>query len=185
VGCYLNRGQDLAPDFYRAVQFDRILYRPDVVAESFRIALGPGQPPASSSLANATFRIAQLREIAPPRLRLLLAALEGLADGRPRATLRLDGERNALAIKDYAVFVNGIPVTERERLLSGGDVERFRARVGIDRSAGGRIRWRRSAESRWGRRNVTSKCRRRSFVPGCATSMCSPIGVNTFRISAT
>ncbi|HSL20321.1 MAG TPA: caspase family protein [Vicinamibacterales bacterium] len=133
VGWHLNRGRDLAPDFYRAVQFDRILYRPDVVADSFRLALEPGESPASSSLANATFRIAQLREIAPPRLRLLLAAIEGLTDGRPRARLRLDGEKNALAIKDYAVFVNGVPVTPSgERLLSGGDVERFSRTVEID-----------------------------------------------------
>ena len=133
VGWHLNRGRDLAPDFYRAVQFDRILYRPDVVAGAFRLALEPGQPPVSSSLAEATFRISRLREIAPPRLRLLLAAIEGLTDGRPRATLRLEGERNALAIKDYAVFVNGIPVTPSgERLLSGGDAERFSRTLEID-----------------------------------------------------
>lgn len=136
VGWHLNRGRDLAPDFYRAVQFDRILYRPDVVADSFRLAMGPGQVTASSSLSNATFRIAQLREIAPPRLRLLLAAIDGLAEGRPRATLRLEGERNALAMRDYAVFVNGIPVTPSgERLLSGGDGERFSRTVEIDLAA--------------------------------------------------
>ena len=133
IGWHLNRGRDLAPDFYRAVQFDRILYRPDVVADSFRVAQGVGQPAASTSLANATFRIGQLRDVAPPRLKLLLEAIEGLSDGRPRAKLRLEGERNALAIKDYAVFVNGIPVTPgAERLLTGGDVERFSRTVEID-----------------------------------------------------
>lgn len=136
IGWHLNRGRDLAPDFYRAVQFDRILYRPDVVADRFRAALGPGQPPASLSLADATFRIAELREIAPPRLRLLLQAIEGGADGHPRATLQLDGERNALAIQDYAVFVNGIPVTpSAERVLSGSEAERFSRTVEIDLTA--------------------------------------------------
>ena len=38
VGWHLNRGKDQAPDFYRAVQFDRILYRPDRVADAFRQA---------------------------------------------------------------------------------------------------------------------------------------------------
>jgi WD40 repeat protein len=132
VGWHLNRGRDLAPDFYRAVQFDRILYRPDVVADAFRTAI-PGASPAPSPPANATFQIGQLRDIAPPRLKLLLASIEGLTDGRPRATLRLEGEKNALGIKDYAVFVNGIPVTpSRERLLSGDEVERFSRTVEID-----------------------------------------------------
>jgi WD40 repeat protein len=131
VGWHLNRGRDLAPDFYRAVQFDRILYRPDVVADAFRQA--SGRLAAATSTSDATFQISQLRHIAPPRLRLVPAGLQGLADGRPRATLRLDGEQNELAIKDYAVFVNGVPVTpSRERSLSGGDAERFSRTVEID-----------------------------------------------------
>ena len=43
VGWHLNRGIDRTPDFYRAVQFDRILYRPDKVAESW------GSPHTSTS----------------------------------------------------------------------------------------------------------------------------------------
>src|SRR5262249_36815953 len=81
----------------------------------------------------ATFKISQLRSIAPPRLRLVPAALQDLADRRPRATLRLEGEKTELAIKDYAIFVNGIPVTpSRERVLSGGDTEKFARTVEID-----------------------------------------------------
>jgi hypothetical protein len=87
-------------------------------------------------IADATFKIDQLRQIAPPRLKLLAQPLQGLAEGRPRVTLRLEGEKNALAIKDYAVFVNGIPVTpSRERTLSGGDADRFVRTVDIDLSA--------------------------------------------------
>ncbi|HUR35887.1 MAG TPA: caspase family protein [Vicinamibacterales bacterium] len=133
IGWHLNRGKDLAPDFYRAVQFDRILYRPDVFSETFRLALANGPVAPAAAVADATFKIDQLRQIAPPRLKLLPPALQGLAEGRPRATFRLEGEKNALAIKDYAVFVNGVPITpSRERTLSGGDADRFSRTVEID-----------------------------------------------------
>jgi WD40 repeat protein len=133
VGWHLNRGKDLAPDFYRAVQFDRILYRPDVVADTFRQALAtPAQLVASAAANDATFKISQLRGIAPPRLRLVSAG-DGSAGQQPRATLRLEGEKTELAIKDYAVFVNGIPVTpSKDRALSGSDADRFARTVEVD-----------------------------------------------------
>ena len=133
VGWHLNRGKDLAPDFYRAVQFDRILYRPDVVSRTFRLALASGPEVPGPPADDATFTIDQLRRIAPPRLKLLPPSLVGVAEGRPRAAFRLEGEANALAIKDYAVFVNGVPVTpSRERVLSGSDTSRFARTVEID-----------------------------------------------------
>jgi WD40 repeat protein len=131
IGWHLNRGRDLTPDFYRAVQFDRILYRPDVVAVAFREA--SDQSPAGPALAGATFQIAQLRGIAPPRLKLVPAGLDGLDAGRPRATFRLEAEKNALDIQDYTVFVNDVPITpSKERTLSGADAERFSRMVEID-----------------------------------------------------
>ena len=133
IGWHLNRGKDLAPDFYRAVQFDRILYRPDVVAASVRQVMAAQQAAAVPPASDATFTIAQLRGIAPPRLRLVAAGLQGLAERRPRATVRLEGEKTALAIRDYAIFVNGIPVTpSKERALSGDDAARFARTVEID-----------------------------------------------------
>jgi hypothetical protein len=60
-------------------------------------------------------------------------AYKGLAEGRPRAALRLEGQKNALAIKDYAIFVNGIPVTpSADRLLSGTDTDKFSRTVEVD-----------------------------------------------------
>jgi WD40 repeat protein len=133
IGWHFNRSKDLTPDFYRAVQFDRILYRPDVVAAAFRQALATGPAAAAPAIADATFKIDQLRGIAPPRLKLVTQPLQGLAEGRPRITLRLEGEKNALAIKDYAIFVNGIPVTpNKERALAGADADRFARTVEID-----------------------------------------------------
>jgi len=133
VGWHLNRGRDFTPDFYRAVQFDRILYRPDVVTALFRAALGPVTRSLEPPAKDADFQIERLHEIAPPRLRLTQAALQEGASGRARVTLELQGEKNALAIQDYSVFVNHIPVTPaRERRLSGGETGRFSRRLQID-----------------------------------------------------
>jgi len=132
VGWHVNRGKDLAPDFHRAVQFDRILYRPDVVAESFALAMNPGTR-ALEPLAGADFSIAGLHKIAPARLRVWAEGLEGVEQNRPRARLRVQGEKNAVEMQDYTVFVNGIPVTPAsERRLSGGDAQRFSRTVEVD-----------------------------------------------------
>ena len=133
VGWHLNRGRDLAPDFYRAVQFDRILYRPDVVASAFRAAASTSTRKLSPSALGADFEIARLREIAPPRLRLQPVEITFRADGRPRMVLQLQGERNRLDMKDVTVFVNNIPVTpSAERRLSGREAERFTRRLEVD-----------------------------------------------------
>jgi len=125
VGWHLNRGKDHAADFYRAVQFDRILYRPDVVTSRF--LAGAGASTATPAVpTSADFRIDRLREIAPPRIVLRSPTVEGADTGHPRLKLQLDGERNALPIKDYTVFVNNIPVTPRhQRSLSGAEAGRF------------------------------------------------------------
>ena len=136
IGWHLNRGKDLTPDFYRAVQFDRILYRPDVVTASFRAALKPVTRSLEPIPQGADFEIARLRDIAPPRLRLKPAGLRGSPDGRFRMTLELQGEKNALPIRDYSVFVNNLPVTPaQERRLTGGETDRFRRTLEIDLSA--------------------------------------------------
>lgn len=133
IGWHLNRGKDLTPDFYRAVQFDRILYRPDVVASSFRTALGPVTRSLEPLPQSADFEIARLREIAPPRLRLKPADLTEGAGGRFRLIVELTGEKNALAIRDYSVFVNNIPVTPTsERTLSGSESDRFKRTLQVD-----------------------------------------------------
>lgn len=136
VGWHINRGKDLTPDFYRAVQFDRILYRPDVVAASFRALLGPVTRSLKPALQSADFQIARLREIAPPRLKLTQGAFNQDKGGRSRLTLDLQGEKNPLAIRDYSVFVNHIPVTPaHERRLAGKETDRFQRTLQIDLTA--------------------------------------------------
>lgn len=135
IGWHVNRGKDLTPDFYRAVQFDRILYRPDIVMASFRSRTNVATR-SITSLQTANFDIYRLSEIAPPRLRLRQAELRELADGRSRLKLEIFGEKNSIAVKDYTVFVNDIPVTPaRERMLAGSDMDRFRRTVYVDLNA--------------------------------------------------
>ena len=134
IGWHINRGKDLAPDFYRAVQFDRILYRPDIVAESFALAQEAGARAATPS--GADFAISGLSKIAPPRLRVWVQPIEGGASKRPKALLRIEGEKNALEIRDYTVFVNSVPVTPNNaRKLAGSDTQRFSRTVEIDLTA--------------------------------------------------
>jgi len=133
VGWHLNRGKDLTPDFYRAVQFDRILYRPDIVTASFSAVFGSVTRSLDPAKQGGDFQIAQMREIAPPRLRLTSASLQAGTGGRSRLTLNLQGEKTALATRDYSVFVNHIPVTSaRERKLSGEETDRFQRTLQID-----------------------------------------------------
>jgi hypothetical protein len=132
IGWHLNRGKDLTPDFYRAVQFDRILYRPDVVQEAFAAAQGPATR-AAAPVAGADFSISGLQKIAPARLRVWTEAIEGVEANRPRALLRVEGERNAIDMRDFVVFVNGIPVTPAaQRQLSGDEAQRFTRSIAVD-----------------------------------------------------
>ena len=115
VGWHLNRGKDDAADFHRAIQFERLLYRPDLVEEAFR---GRGRPPGPSRRAQPKFDISQLASIAPPRVRLEADNVRRGDDGQLRGTLRVSARATALPMLDYTVFVNDIPVTlARDREL--------------------------------------------------------------------
>jgi len=116
IGWHLNRGKDVAGDLYRAVQFERVLYRPDLVDAAFRSRGRSASGPSRSG--PRPFDVLQLASIAPPRVRLDVAGpLRRGDDGRIRGTLRIAAHAAALPMLDYAVFVNNIPVTpamERE-----------------------------------------------------------------------
>jgi len=110
VGWHLNRGKDGAADFYRAVQFERVLYRPDLVDESFRRRGHPAHAPQRRALSR--FDVSRLAAIAPPRVRIeLLDRPRAVGEGRARARFRIAADRAPLPMVDHAVFVNGIPVT--------------------------------------------------------------------------
>lgn len=125
VGWHLNRDKDLAPDFFKAVQMDRFLYRPDVVKAAFRQALDDKARKNALDRLNADFALERLRKVAPPRLHIHVSGNKRLlSDGREKLTI--EAEKTGLPIQDYLVFVNNIPVTPySERLLKGGEANAF------------------------------------------------------------
>lgn len=130
VGWHLNRGRERAPDFYRAVQFERLLYRPDVVHSVF---LHRGRIPGQARAARGDFEISRLDSIAPPRIRVLWLRPEGERDGTERALLRFEAEDAGLAMTEYAVFVNNLPVVPAaERRLAGREARVFAREVPLE-----------------------------------------------------
>lgn len=131
IGWQLNRGKEIAPDFFRAVQFERLLYRPDRVLAHFRQQHDALPQPLSD---NAGFDIADLALIAPPRIELETRALEPGSPGH--ASLRISARKTALPMRDYSVFVNQIPVTPaRERTLHGADADSFVRNIELELTA--------------------------------------------------
>jgi WD40 repeat protein len=87
--------------FYRAVQFERLLYRPSLVREYVRAA---GHRPVDAG-------IGALAEIAPPRLSLSVVSVTGHT-----AHVRVDMERSTQVSCGWNLFVNAIPVlSQHER----------------------------------------------------------------------
>lgn len=104
VGWHINRGPDTTPDFFRAVQFERELFRPDVVAARTRVLVAA--PDARALLA-----------IAPPRISVTM-----LPGGRARVAAESPG----LPMREMSVYVNDIPITlAKQRGLASGEAMRF------------------------------------------------------------
>ncbi len=131
VGWHLNQGKESAPDFVLASQFDRLLYRPDLVQAYFK-SKGRALPEIGGQNG---FDAKRLAEIAPPRLRLERVRPSD-SDGR-RAHFRLSAQRTRLPMRDLAVFVNNIPVTgARDRELSASEGERFSREIDLELAHG-------------------------------------------------
>jgi uncharacterized caspase-like protein len=91
IGWQVNRGGDIAPDFFRAVQLERSLYRPDVLSNAF---VG-GAPPA-----------ARFIDAVPPRV-----SVELLSATPTTRRVRVRAESLGLPMRDVSVYVNDIPIT--------------------------------------------------------------------------
>ena len=121
VGWQINQGPDRSPDFFHAVQFERELYRPDVVVS--RLAGTPAPP--GGELQGAR----HLLEVAPPRV--TLSSVDPGAPGHA-ARLRIIGESSGLPMHDVAVYVNDIPITRSgERALKPAEASHFAREVEI------------------------------------------------------
>ncbi len=133
VGWHVNRGKDKAADFYRAVQFERILYRPDVVEASLS---SRGHAPVLAARDVEVFNIKDLALIAPPRIRIGAMTPSTAPDGTARLKVAFEVEKNSLPMRDYAVYVNNIPVTPaKERRLSSREDGRFGREIEFDLQA--------------------------------------------------
>jgi WD40 repeat protein len=114
AGWQLNRGLDAAPDFFRAVQFERVLYRPDVIAH----ALGAN---AEVSAAGAQ----SLRSIAPPRIHVSVPADKTRGPAGTQR-VRVEAQSLGLPMRDLVAYVNDIPVTAFvQRALRANEGTRF------------------------------------------------------------
>jgi WD40 repeat protein len=130
IGWHLNNGLDQTPDFYRAIQFERVLYRPDVVRDFFQTG---GRTDVRSILRDAqAFRIDDLRMMAPPRLAVAALSVQVSADRGAVARFTLSGSSRSLPMLDYTVFVNDIPVTPwRDRVLSSAEARTFERAIEV------------------------------------------------------
>jgi Caspase domain/WD domain, G-beta repeat/WD40-like Beta Propeller Repeat len=119
IGWHLNRPTDLGQydvSFYRAVQFDRVFYRPDIVRAYFQ-SRGRG-PLDQWARGEGGFAIANLRSIAPPHLSI--DTVRGTATSGDLA-VRVSGVRagDGAVPLDWNLFVDGIPVVPSvQRLLT-------------------------------------------------------------------
>jgi hypothetical protein len=123
IGWHLNRGREGTPRFYRAVQFERLLYRPDIVEATY---LGRDPKASVPSPSNGeTFEIEKLATIAPPVVRVsAFGSPTQPAAGVSSAKLRIEARADSLPMQDLTVFVNNIPVTPaRSRRLRDAETK--------------------------------------------------------------
>jgi len=125
VGWLVNRGDAQSPDFFRAVQFERKLYRPDLVRTALRAT-------TLAAIAAADQLAETLRQMAAPRV-----SIESITPGSEPGTVavRLIAESTGAAISELGVYVDGVPVLRAaDRLVSAADSQRVNrtvnARVG-------------------------------------------------------
>lgn len=129
VGWHVNRGKDQAPDFFRAVQFERVFYRPDFLRNQIGApatrgivqSISPAQP----------LSISRIRDIAPPRIRVTGMRVRKVA-GADRYEIAFEAQKNTLGMTDVTVYLNNLPITAyRDRTLAGAEQERFSRHVEV------------------------------------------------------
>jgi WD40 repeat protein len=104
LGWHINTSPS-STRFFRAVQFERIFYRPDIVQERFRAALTGVAPPALEA--------PDLLALMPPRIALMQPPWESPKIRAGAAELEIAWEVPDPAGSEYNVFVNDIPVLPR------------------------------------------------------------------------
>ncbi|MBL8323396.1 MAG: caspase family protein [Rubrivivax sp.] len=97
IGWLVNRGDAATPDFFRAVQFERTLYRPDLV----RSSLGSGEPGKATAGGQALAET--LARLSAPRVRI-----ESVSESTRE--VRFTAEATGRPVREVGVYVEGLPV---------------------------------------------------------------------------
>lgn len=116
VGWHVNNQAGQTPSFYTAVQFERVLYRPDILNCTVRcFGLKRKWQPDRGQPEGVSF-ISQFR---PPQVRIL--GVEP-SSGGDQHRVRFRADPTTLPLTDYSVYVNGIPVIplKDRRVADGG-----------------------------------------------------------------
>jgi WD40 repeat protein len=130
IGWQFNRGRENAADFYSALQFERVLYRPDIIyarlnARTNHILTNARKLPEESDITD-------LKAILPPKIRIVSPEYGDTAESANIAALQFSAEKNSIEMLEYSVFVNGMPVVGfDERFLTGSDRRRFERRIEV------------------------------------------------------
>lgn len=129
IGWHLNQGKEREAEFYTAMQFERILYRPDYVRAYFEHLGDPSQ--VSYLFEGEKFDIKNLAFIAPPKVKVL-NPVEGNKVSSGNIRLNIAGEKRSLPMENVTVFVNNIPVTPYvDRILVGAEKDAFVREIDI------------------------------------------------------
>jgi hypothetical protein len=97
----VNRA-DQEPEFYRAIQFERVLYRPDIVQAYFK----------SRGFAAQGSGVPELEAMLPPQLDVTVVS------AGDKARLHITAVARTLPMQDWSLAVNGIPVIAGASLAS-------------------------------------------------------------------
>ena len=111
IGWQLNNGKDVEPDYYTAFQFERLLYRPDLVDKYF---MNQGSWGQLQSEVDRAFTVNNIRESAPPDIEISQVSPSSIVESSNNIELELNIKKRILPIKEYSVFVNGLPVVSYE-----------------------------------------------------------------------
>ncbi len=150
IGWHVDRGKDIEPDFYRAVQFERQFYRPDLLRN--QIVTTAYKPPKTSYFSGKAkgisktakgrggfvnqvdtsgvteqsldpLNIHQINSIAPARIRIDSSFITSSGE----IEITVNAEKTSLPMQDVTVYVNLLPVSKsKERRLEAGQTGKFR-----------------------------------------------------------
>jgi WD40 repeat protein/uncharacterized caspase-like protein len=122
IGWLVNRGDKTEPDFFRASQFERQLYRPDLV----RLALGGAQTKQSGDRS-------QLSSIlSSPRVSI--ESITSAANGK--VNVLINAESSGTDLREVGIYAGGLPLLKTaDRSILASESKKLRREFQIDMNA--------------------------------------------------